>query len=513
MKHQNFRKVKLKKIFIGEIDGESEASREDFQSLFVNRENQYKKLLEGDKFIIKGRKGTGKTYLGQYIAIKANSKKNSFCEICDSSKFNLQRLVDLRGRDLMTGEYEVFWQWIILIHFANVILENDKYNCSIPFTKKRKLKNFIKKRYPNPESIFESSSYSDTVTNAIKGKKVKKDKYELSGEKSMSRSSTYEKREYYENLKYLKKLVKSILSKNMNIIIVYDDLDSIEANVHLDAFYINLLSGLLKSAKSLNLELQNNNSNLGIRSKVIVLIRDDIVCHMQDYDTNLNKVSSHFVDLDWLDKTKDDEPSQHPLMNLILHKIKKSVPEYSKLTNKKLYELLFPPKIRNKEAIYYLLDNSFGRPRDIIKFLNIVIESNSSSTSFSSKHFREGMKDYSNWFYDELRNEISIHHNAEFLRESLDLVKNIRKINFNIDDVKETYEKNKPNYTHIDDYNEAIKHMYKLGVIGNSWDSNNGVGEKKFKYSWGYRKGADSEPDFSKTFVVHGALRSKFSLL
>lgn len=60
----NIQKVKLSKIFIGEIDGESEViKRSDFENLFFNQNNNYEKLISGDKFLIKGRKGTGKTYL------------------------------------------------------------------------------------------------------------------------------------------------------------------------------------------------------------------------------------------------------------------------------------------------------------------------------------------------------------------------------------------------------------------------------------------------------------------
>ena len=73
-------KVKLKKIFIGEIDGESEAiKRHDFENLFFNQNNNYQKLLSGESFLIKGRKGTGKTYLAKYLNLKINSSGICCC--------------------------------------------------------------------------------------------------------------------------------------------------------------------------------------------------------------------------------------------------------------------------------------------------------------------------------------------------------------------------------------------------------------------------------------------------
>ena len=275
-------------------------------------------------------------------------------------------------------------------------------------------------------------------------------------------------------------------------------------------FYIDLLSGLIKTVKKLNLEISAKGST---NSKIILALRDDILSYMQDYNTNLNKlISSHFVDLNWLDKVNPSEPYKHPLMNLILSKIKKSTIEYSNITNKKLYELLFPKKIRDKDAIYYLLDHSFGRPRDIIKFLNIIQAKHGSSFDFKPKYFSSCMKDYSNWFYDELSNEISIHNNSDFIRESLELVKNIRKIHFKIDDAINVYVSNSQSYPNIQNVNEAIISMYKLGVIGNSWQTMSNSNTTKYHHSWSYRCDADSEPDFSKDFVVHSALRKRFSL-
>lgn len=506
------KKVKLKKIFIGEIDGESEAiKRNDFENLFFNQDNKYKKLLSGDKFLIKGRKGTGKTYLAKYICVKINSQKGKHCKICDSSSFNLQRLIDIKGRDLIKGEYELFWEWIILLHFSYTILEKYPIISMNPFSKIGKLNKFINSKYPNPESVFENTSYSETSTTARKLQVSYKVSNSSSGiDSTSSFASAFQQKEYYKNLRYLYDLVIKILSSRANITLIYDDLDSIEANTHLDPFYIDLLSGLLKSVKKINLELS---SNAKTDSKIIVAMRDDILSYMQDYNTNLNKItSSHFVDLHWLYKVNQGEPHTHPLMALIISKIKKSTPEYSKLSNKKVYELLFPKKIRKKDAIYYLLDNSFGRPRDIIKFLNIIQDKFGSSTEFKRKFFPDCIKEYSNWFYDELRNEISIHNNADFLRESLELIKNIRKIHFKLSDVENVFNLNKQNYPNISDVNESIIHMYKLGVIGNSWPVNSDSKDTKYRHSWAYRLDSDSEPDFSKEFVVHSALRKKFSL-
>ena len=63
----------LSDIFIGNPDGLSEARNKKFDTLFYNKNNKYQ-LLQADpsKFIITGRKGTGKTLLGKYYEKRQN---------------------------------------------------------------------------------------------------------------------------------------------------------------------------------------------------------------------------------------------------------------------------------------------------------------------------------------------------------------------------------------------------------------------------------------------------------
>ncbi len=499
-------KVKIKDIYFGEVDGESEASkRQDFENLYFDQDHNYKKFLSGEYFLIKGRKGTGKTYLAKYLNIKINAENKKICKICDASTFNLQRLIDMKERQFLKGEMEIFWRWIILLHFTDVIINNKPILKRIPFTKYRKLYKFRKRKYPNPESIFEKVMY--TKTNGVTSEASAS--WKAIGNKTTGSkliNSTHQQKEYYKSLEYLERLVMPILIKRCSVTLIYDDLDSIEANTHIDPFYIDFLSGLIICAKKINLQIIKEGKK---DSKIILALRDDVLSYMQDYNTNLNKhVSSNYVDLYWLDKVNPNEPYKHPLMRLILSKIKKSTPQYSSMTNKKLYELLFPTKIKEKEVISYLLDNSFGRPRDIIKYLSIIQNKHGNSFDFKASYFKKCMGEYSSWFYDELRNEISIHNNSKCLKESLELVKNVRRVYFEISDVKEIYEQNKESYPSIVDVKSAIIDMYRLGAIGNSWMNQNG---ERYYYSWAYRRDEDREPDFSKTFVVHPALRSRFS--
>ena len=146
--------VKLEKLYFGDVDGEREAAREDFKNLFYNNNDKYNDILDGSKFLIIGKKGSGKTYLAKYICLKLNERKNNSCKIMDSSNFNLQKLIDLSGRSFQKGEAELFWKWIILLDFSYEIIKRNKILKYIPFTKYRKLRKFINDKYPKKENAF-----------------------------------------------------------------------------------------------------------------------------------------------------------------------------------------------------------------------------------------------------------------------------------------------------------------------------------------------------------------------
>lgn len=62
------KEITLKDIYLGRADGSQEAEEYNFENFFYRGNNKYD-LLNDDssKFIISGRKGTGKTILAKYF--------------------------------------------------------------------------------------------------------------------------------------------------------------------------------------------------------------------------------------------------------------------------------------------------------------------------------------------------------------------------------------------------------------------------------------------------------------
>ncbi|HDR4230391.1 TPA: FunZ, partial [Bacillus anthracis] len=236
-----------------------------------------------------------------------------------------------------------------------------------------------------------------------------------------------------------------------------------------------------------------------------------IIDEIHKFSANSNKlVTESKVNLYWIDKSY--KGAEHPLMEMILNKIQKSVKEYESLSKDELYKMIFSHRINEKDIISYLLDYSFGRPRDITRYLNLIIEKNPNAIAFNPKAFKDCAKEYSKWFYDELQNEVSINENKSMLLDGLQLINDLKKASFNYNTIEKFYNGKSGNYPNIKNLKETMRHLYKMGVIGNSWIHGRDGNTNIYRYAWGYRDDAVSDPNFSQYFAVHYGLRKYFSI-
>ena len=223
------------------------------------------------------------------------------------------------------------------------------------------------------------------------------------------------------------------------------------------------------------------------------------------YDMNLSKIkSSCGIELYWLTNTQVS-PEQHPLMHLVLHKIKTSCPKLQNYTEKELFSMLFPDKIDGKPPLDFLLDHSFGRPRDIITYLNHVIEQYPENTAFTAVELKNVKKLYASDFYDELVNQAYYHRSPDYTKDCIALIAGLNRNSFTVEQVKKYFDDNRQIFPHITDCEDALKFLYEMGVIGNVWNSGKNS-------SWSYRKDSLDEIDLTKKITVHYGIRKKFSI-
>lgn len=490
--------LKLQELYFGETDGEVEATKDNFEELFCNEGSKYSEIMSSHmKFMIIGRKGAGKTYLAKYMC--KNHPNPKLCKWINSEDFNIQKLSFL-SEDSSDPEYNIARvKWYLLKNIAELMINEHPTSCKYNiFYKKYRLY----KLYNKIENNKLLKIIKTVNEQTIGGRLLNKNGFEIKKDKTVK----YEllPKEFFEVLDTLQKLIIKSVSKKDNILLILDDLDCLDKKLSSSSAGNNYILHFINIAKELNSIFSTSK----LKIKIVLLLRTDILNKLQSLDGNLSKtVTSCSVNLYWL-KKDIGKPENHPLMKMILHKVRATGKIPGNITDKELYYHLFPEKIADKSALEYLLDYSQGRPRDIILYLNHVKLLCPNASYFSATAIKEAVINYSSDFYDSIINEATYYHDNTFIEDSIKLISGLKRHSFTLQNVKDYYTANKKYFHGNRNLYSILTFLYDLGVIGNCWEDE----DYKHFCSWSYRIDSIDQIDFSKKFLLHYGVRKKFSM-
>lgn len=478
---------KLSDIYLGINDGKKEALyRQDFEKFFIDHDNMFEEVIKPNNFLILGRKGSGKTILAQYVKKISLNDSNWFCDVISYKDFRFHELLQLKTNDIAPNEYSAIWRWIILIDLAKRVIEDNGIEDA---ESKCKLNNFFKENYYSLD-IDAKKVVEITKQNKINGSILKT----IGGEHGTV--SKLQESNYLAYLEDLERVIVNLLKTSKSrYTIFYDELDD---RFKHDEFYTNSLISLIKTSDSLNTIFLEKEIN----AKIILLIRTDIFSLLND--TDLNKIKRiNTIKIDWGDKVTPDSP----LIKLVIEKAKRSNEILSKMRDYEIFNLLFPQAIKGVQPERFILERTFFRPRDVITLLNLIIEKYPNSKYFGWKGFVEVKAEYSEYFMEEIRNEMAGHLETIEIDQGIRLLKNYNQHFFRFEEIQDYYNKQKAHYSSLD-LQRILKYFFKFNIVGNKWFN-------KFKnkdyYSWSHRD-PKAEIDFDKQIVVHLGLREELSM-
>ncbi len=481
---------KLGDIFLGLNDGKKEALiRSDFERFFYDHENIHDQVMKPQNFLILGKKGSGKTILAEYI--NKTSKKDPlwFSEIRSYKDFKFHELVQLKSDDIKPNEYISIWEWVILLDLARLILQDQGIdNVEL----RNKLESFYTNNYYSID-IDSGRVVEITKENQITGT-IPTSIVNLSA--GHASKSTKVSGSYFNYLEGLREVVLGLLEgSSSKYTVFYDELDD---RFRDNEFYKDGIISLIKAADKVNLELLRRN----VDAKISILLRSDIFYILNDPDLNKIKMDNSLV-IDWGNIVSQ----QSPLFKLILSKIRTSLPAIEKKSDDQLFSLLFPQGIKGIDPERYILERTLFRPRDVITMLNLIIKKYPKTGYFGWKGFIDIKKAYSEYFFQEIRNELCGHLSDKEIDQSTLMIKQYNKHFFYFDEIKEYHKKNIAIYPDIN-LEKILRLFFKFNIIGNTWFN-------KYKnrnyYCWAYRDNK-AEVDFKKKFVIHLGLREELSL-
>lgn len=519
------KEFKLSEIDIGYADGEKEADGKNFLDIFYNENNKYEEIMKKYMFIISGRKGTGKTVLAKYIQ-KNNKCKTQIIEYTKISEISLHEYIDIEKINVsdddrfLFQEYYIYKQLLLLIrkrilHMTDFLMDNVSFFQKIKkffdyFGYKKlikKINNYFNELY-QPGSPYETMDIKDVrkILDTIETQtdaNFSNSKFGFRGASSLEYTNEINsiRKNFAKRLEDYKSFVSNI-SKYIGFILIIDDLDEIKTTSKEHSLYF--LINFVKKINEINITLNSCNN----KSKCIVLLRSDIISKFSAMDHNIQKILNDCtVELKWFSQTNKDE-----LAHMIMHKIKHSVSSdfFSKMSYEEMHKQLFPcegkkskDKIKYGDGFKYIFDHSFGRPRDIINYLKVVIKNYPNKDKFELQDIIDSLQDYSVSFLNELKNEMSFSFDYKEIEDIFELLKRFGKKEFNYEDIKGYYSQNLVSYPNINELDYVLNYLYELGAIGNI--RNIGKKGKKY-YSWSYRDNARSTLEFSERIIIHKGL-------
>lgn len=475
---------------IGGIDADTDGL---LMKCFQNHD-AFNEIEALQKFIVLGRKGTGKTAIFKRFL---NTRSNDiFCFGHTFSDYpwhfhDKQAKIGVPDFDKFTHS----WKYLILLSISKILLNQDQ---SVPHNDNSleyltKIESFIVDSYgtrdPDVTQIFTPSKKLKLKPN------FKVDFGVLQGEISPEGVPMENLPIIIQevNLNLIEYVVSSLNPSN-TYRILFDQLDLGFDPSNSD--YNNRVIGLLLATKEINRIAKEKGKKLS----VIVFLRDDIYNSLKFEDKNKLTQSSTTI-IEW------DIPGNHTLKELVEKRLTELLRENPHEEIR--WDDVFDENqlMTGKQTKYnYITDRTFLRPRDAIQFMNEILKShhqNSDKTNLiTNKEINDARLAYSQYFLDELDDEI--HKHIPKYENILEIIKSIGYHQFDTEDFENAIEKKKSLFNDEITTYESLKNLFEFSIIGYYKAGGGGYGGSEYVFR--YKSARSQFEEGSKSYRVHPGL-------
>jgi len=489
------------------------------KTFIVPQNSDLESLLTGNHCFISGYKGTGKTALLFYLDNKIKERDSS---ACSSFVFFKEEFAELKKEEfdkfykrelssitidkdtlLNNSEFEYIWRWLF---FKRIVADNDEFNGGL-FLEDEQWSKFIKvvlkikgpaniKKSVIPSRVKVAVPYSDPTGASIAPEM----------EVDLSRNSVEDN---YSTFVGLIDEAENALSKVTRTDIPYhifvDELEAYYGDQQVFKRDLYLIRDLIFTIKRFNSIFSSSNMK---NTKIICSIRSEIVNAISRFivTKELNKVTSGFeLPLKW--NYNNTNSFSHPIMQILLRRIaiSESDDDERYRSDKEIIAQWFPETIHDIEPPNYVLNNSWNKPRDIVRFIISAQNSiNSDSTSFSQSVFSSLHKQYSLDSLNEIREEMRALYTSEQIEDIINVFTGFRSV-FSINQLRKRVSDFFSNSIMDTNFNAVINDLYRLGFIGNYFPASQ-------MYRW-HHKGDDRLIIADEwRIMIHHALQSALSV-
>ncbi|WP_178022227.1 P-loop ATPase, Sll1717 family [uncultured Paenibacillus sp.] len=437
----------------GAIDAENDDRLFDY---FIQSES-LKRIMEDKKRVVIGRKGSGKTAIYKFLSKEDKNKLTAALLFRDYPWKVHDRFANDAVSDRET--YVNSWDFLIYVELAKLIVsETEQYGFKQKW-KVRRVRKWLKKSWGsvkfNHRETMSPKSLEFSFAPSVMGNSLG----------SISRGDSTQRlgSTLGEINKKLLSNILPLLKNDRKYILLFDELDlSYDPS---DENYLSRIKGLLLSAYNINSYFQNNNDIV----RIYIFLRSDIyeVLDFQDK----NKITDNHVEyLNWDPK---DENANLSLKKLAAKRIQENITQEDASFSYNWGKIFDSANIgRNQLKWNFITDQTFLRPRDLIKLLNLSLEEaqkrltseSESQDAIINRDIHNIKKDYSDYLYSELKDEVSSKYKD--FDSYLEVLRDMHKTVFTIDNYETSFEVCAARLRIQENSSTVLERLYEFSVVG-----------------------------------------------
>ncbi|TWA89854.1 hypothetical protein FBY14_105152 [Azospirillum brasilense] len=477
--------------------GSVEADNDDLLLECFEDHDAYISAKNHRRFLIVGRKGSGKTAI--FRKISSEKEYNRFSYTHSFSDYPWFYHDKQKKNGIPEGEcYRYSWEYLILISISKIIVNEDASPWSDDSLEgMSRLEAFIKDTYGStspelnrifaPETVLRVKPSLTAGWGPVRGT-LSVDQVNVEHLPSV----------VYEVNQALTEAVIRCLNPNHDYYICFDELD--RGFVADDENYKSRLKGLLIAVRDFNKKVRSS----GKKMSCIVFLRDDILRHLKFEDSN--KIMEDFSSIIEWDKTSTSKT----LKGIMERRFSRALG----IPTTGAWDIVFDEsqQMPGRQSKYqHIIDRTFKRPRDIIKFSNEILRVYKSDLGrggkFANKHITEARNEYSKYVKKELIDEIRQY--IPYEESAFDMLRIIGATTFTIERFKAAHKHISENREVIPAPSIVLRQLYNFSIIGFLKVGGAGGGSE---WVWKYED-TDAEYDERATiFRTHSSLKEVLGL-
>ena len=522
--------MRISDIYAGKPDAGDEIREcgyDEFVNIFIRPTgvniDRLASTVYGTPFFIMGDKGTGKTallyYLEKYVCELDEAACTSFIyfesgftqiqrEKFKSISQSLATSVSIDSTITTIGksvecDFSYIWRWQI---YQKIIDDNERFNGGLFVDDKywdefvsevgKIRKTIAKERMIIPAKISVTATtdpHMGTVTPGIQLEPI-----------DLSQSNFQQSKSYVEFVRIIDnadRLVRMITRTDIPYYIFIDELEAYRGES--EAFYrdLRMIRDLLFTVKIMNDIFRSG-------TKVICSVRLEILNSINRFieTKQLHKIMQGYDErLTW--EYTNTNSFSHPIIGVLLRRIQNAEEKHNGCapTNEEIIKKWFVSNVYNTHICTYILDNTWHKPRDIVRMLLSAQAKNSRDFSvFNQNTFETFMPVYSKQCLVEVREEMRALYTAEEIENIFNCLQGF-KVMFTFDEIEARAKRLCPNSIFAKETFTVLSDMYRIGVVGNYLSKDQAP-------KWEYKEQYKLMIDAPWKIIIHPSLRIELSV-